>query len=263
MDAKIAWHTWRKILRDETLQQQLIDHQWQAQACDTFTPEEQAVIAAYAENIDRAKWFIENYQFRLVNSFINALENGAPLTLRALLNNGVDIARLSREFLRAHHWHDYGPRVYGYCRDILNWLMAAKQSWGWTEAQVDLMGLEYEVVSLYLSLQHGAPTRVGEQRYVPTGMARLYRSRFRLSQWLRDKKTLGLVQPPEGEEQLLVTLPNLTSRHKYLLIPPRCAALFDQPPAAGITPDEEDLAHLTRLVAANALFFQETAHEVR
>ncbi|MDX7986306.1 hypothetical protein FE392_03005 [Xenorhabdus sp. 12] len=263
MDAKIVWHTWRKILRDEVLQRQLFDRQWQAQACDAFTLEEQEVIAAYAEDIDRAKWFIENYQFRLVNSFINALENGAPLTLRALLNSGVEIPQLSREFLQAYQWHDYGPWVYSYCRDILNWLMTTRQTWAWPDPLVDLMGLEYQVVSLYLSLQHGTPIGTSDVGYSQTGMARLYRSRFRLSQWLRDKKTLGLVTPPEGEEQLLITLPDLNSRHKYLLLPVRCAALFNQPPAADMPLDQSDLPHLARLVAANALVLKEESHEVR
>lgn len=262
MDAKIAWNTWRRILRDEVLQQQLFEHQWQAQDCDAFTQEEQAVIAVYADNIDRARWFIENYQFRLVNSFINALENGAPLTLRALLNSGIDLPNLSREFLRAHQWHDYGPWVYRYCRDILNWLVSTWPTRDQPEALVDLMGLESEVVSLYLSLQHGAPTVMAQVGYSHTGMARLYRSRFRLSQWLRDKKTLGLVMPPEGEEQLLVTLPALNSRHKYLLLPQRCAALFNQPPTACGCLNESDLPHLSRLVAANALILQEATHEV-
>lgn len=263
MDAKIAWHTWRKILRDEALQQQLVDRQWQPQACDVFTPEEQTVIATYAENIDRAKWFIENYQFRLVNSFINALENGAPLTLRALLNRGVEMPQLSRDFLHAHQWHDYGPRVYTYCRDILNWLRADGENQVWPAPLLDLMGLEYQVVSLYLSLQHGVPDASGPAGYAHTGMARLYRSQFRLSQWLRDKKTLGQVMPPPGEEHLLVTLPDLNSRHKYLLLPPRCAALFNQPPVVGVPLDESDSPFLARLVAANALVLREAMHEVR
>ncbi|CAI0810211.1 hypothetical protein [Serratia ficaria] len=222
------------------------------------------MIADYAENIDRARWFIENYQFRLVNSFINALENGAPLTLRALLNRGVGMPQLSREFLQAHQWYDYGPRVYTYCRDILNWLTADGKNHVWPAPLVDLMELESQVVSLYLSLQQGVFSEVaGTAGYTHTGMARLYCSQFRLSQWLRDKKTLGQAMPPPGEEHLLVTLPDLNSRHKYLLLPPRCAALFNQPPVAEAPLDESDRPFLARLVAANALMWREVTHEVR
>lgn len=264
MDAEIAWHTWRKILRDESLQQQLIAQNWQPSEGDTFAPEEQEVIAAYAENIDRAKWFIENYQFRLVNSFINALETGAPLTLRALLNSGIDMPELSRQFLRAHQWHDYGPRVYSYCRDALQWLMQTSEDWALPDPLVDLLGLESQVVSLYLSLQHGQPRpEIDAGCYSQTGMARIYRSQFRLSQWLRDKKSLGLTWPERGEENLLVVMPDLNSRHKFVLLPSRSAELFSSPGLAGEAPNSCDRPHLARLTAANALVFREKPDEVR
>ncbi|MHA1066990.1 hypothetical protein ACR9GP_24390 [Enterobacter ludwigii] len=261
MDAKIAWYTWRKILRNEALQQQLFDRRWQAGVCEYYTPEEQEVIAAYAENIDRAKWFIENYQFRLVNSFINALENGAPLTLRALLHSGVDIPTLSRAFLKVQQWHDYGPQVYSYCRDILLWLRSEPLPLAIPEPVLDLMGLEGEGVALYLSLKEGVPDSGSDDGYTQTGMARLYQSRFRLSQWLRDKKSLGLTMPPEGKESLLIALPDITSRHKYLLLPERSATLYVQPQLAGQS--EGDPLHLARLVAANALKLREQTDAVR
>lgn len=264
MDAKIVWHTWRKILRDESLQQQLITQQWQAEACNAFTAEEQEVIAAYAKDIDRAKWFIENYQFRLVNSFINALETGAPLTLRALLNSGMAMPEMSQRFLRAHQWHDYGPRVYSYCRDALQWLMQESENWALTDPLIDLMGLEYQVVSLYLSLEQGQPSaETCISGYSHTGMARLYRSQFKLSQWLRDKKSLGITRPDKGEENLLVAMPDLDSRHKFLLLPSRSAELFNNPGAAGAAPNASDLPHLARLTAANALVSNEVVDEVR
>jgi hypothetical protein len=262
MDAKTAWHTWRKILRDESLQQQLFTKQWQAATCGTFTPEEQAVISAYAENIARAKWFIENYQFRLVNSFINALENGAPLTLRALLNNGLAMPDLSRQFLRAHQWHDYGPQVYTYCRDALQWLIQMQQTLALADPLVDLMQLEYQAVSLYLSLAHGALPDNAPAGYSHTGMARLYRSKFKLSQWLRNKKSLGVSLPEPGEENLLVVMPDLSSRHKYLLLPTRSAELFSNPHAIDTTSTIDDLPHLARLTASNALMFREAKDEM-
>lgn len=254
MDAKIVWDTWRKILRDETLQHQLITKKWQSADIDGFSTVECEVIAAYADNIDRAKWFIENYQFRLVNSFINALETGAPLTLRALLNRGTNIDTLSREFLRDHHWHDYGPRVYTYCRDALEWLMNSQI---WPGELLDLMGLEYQVVMLYLSLQAPIPAHDRPAGYSYSGMARIYQSQYRLSQWLRDKKSLGITMPQTGEENLLIVLPDLDSRHKYLLVPPRCAALYRHLPDSDEVMSQDDQMHLQRLLAANALHRQE------
>jgi len=262
MDAKTVWQTWRKILRDETLQQHLLTQQW-PQPCDHFTSAEQEVITAYAHNIDRAKWFIENYQFRLVNSFINALETGAPLTLRALMNCGMDISELSREFLRAYDWHDYGPRVYSYCKDVLGWLISSQERLGLSDALKDLMGLESQVVALYLSLAtNSKPILARKEGYAQSGMARLYYSRFRLSQWLRDKKSLGLTMPLTGEESLLVVMPDRHSRHKYLLLPPRSAQIYQDAAGAGYQPGADDLPHLDRLITANALVFRETVNEM-
>lgn len=254
MDAKLVWHTWRKILRDEMLQQRVFDPAWSGANDTSLSPAEQDVIAAYADSRDRAKWFIENYQFRLVNSFINALETGAPLTLRALLNSGFEMAELSHRFLRQHHWHDYGPRVYQYGSEALDWLIEKQHLLGLSAALVDLIWLEKTTVTLYLSLQNrpGLVT-AGRAEYQQSGMARLYRSRYQLTNWLRDKKSLGLQEPAIGEENLLVVLPDYSSRHKYLRIPDRCAALFNAPSLANVQPEHQDELHLARLLACNAL----------
>lgn len=263
MDAKIVWNTWRKILRNESLQQRLLNENWEFQNSDAYLPEEKDVIAAYAENMNRAKWFIENYQFRLINSFVNALETGAPLTLRALLNCEVMIPELSRQFLRVQQWHDYGPRVYSYCRDVLQWLIQTSENWRLPSPIVDLMKLEYESVSLYLSFQQGSSS-LGPQTsgYSHTGMARLYCSQFMLSQWLRDKKHLGLTQPSQGKENMLIVLPDMSSRHKFILLPERCAELFIKPESAGVIPDTNDCHHLERLTKLNALVFWGPENEV-
>ena len=89
MDAEQVWKLWRRLLRDETLQQQLFQAQGATQWLQHFPEDERTILQAYAGQFDRVKWFVENYQFRLVNSFTNALETGAPLTLRALINIGL------------------------------------------------------------------------------------------------------------------------------------------------------------------------------
>lgn len=263
MDARVVWQTWRKILRDESLQKVLFERNWDPQSCVDLSLDEKRVISAYSNDVDRAKWFIENYQFRLTNSFINALETGAPLTLRALLNRGLDLKRMSQHFLRSKKWHDYGPRVYSYCEAVLAWLKDNAHEWELPDPLVDLVQLESEVVALYLSINQGKQDRPSNGAYSCTGMARVYVSKYRLSNWLRTKKLVGVLELDLSEEYFLVALPNLTSRHRFLLVPQRCAQLYYSPPKLGDHISESDLTHLNRLVSANALRMVEGEVEVR
>lgn len=262
MDAEVVWQAWRKLLRDESLQKKLFEKNWNPQTCDGLSEEEKEAISAYSNNVERAKWFIENYQFRLVNSFVNALENGAPLTLRALINRRLDLKQLSRQFLRDHQWHDYGPKVYGYCAAVLLWLRENAQEWDLPAPLVDLIKLESEVVALYLSLHQGDQPSMPGAGYSRTGMARYYRSQFQLSNWLRSKKDIGLNAPDFLEEHFFIVLPDLKSRHKFLRVPQRCAQLYQSPPVAGSPLSENDLSHLNHLVSANVLRLEEGASEV-
>ncbi|CAM2171617.1 hypothetical protein PSAC2689_10583 [Paraburkholderia sacchari] len=124
MNPQVVWHVWRRIMREPELQNALFSPDEHARSLDRFgfTQDECDAAWAYARQGDRAKWFVTNYRFRLTNSFLNALETGAPLTLRALLGRGADIPALSRAFLDRHAWKDYGPYVHAYCLDALRFL---------------------------------------------------------------------------------------------------------------------------------------------
>lgn len=264
MDAEHVWKLWRRLLRDETLQQQLYEAQGAVQWLQNFPDDEQAILHAYASQFERVKWFVENYQFRLVNSFINALETGAPLTLRALLNIGLDLPALSKAFLRQQEWFDYGPRVYGYCDAALGFLLERQELADYPQIR-DLMELERECVRLYTGLVEASAVVPGH--YQRTDGARIYQSRYALSQWLRDKSLLGRSSPEESRQYILVYLPNPEARHKFTLISPRAAHLYkclEQPQslatlsqilssAAATQPSDNDMALLGKLYQLNAI----------
>ncbi|MGL6243777.1 hypothetical protein [Pseudomonas sp.] len=264
MDAEQVWKLWRRLLRDETLQQQLYDAQGATQWLEHFPDDERAILQVYASQFERVKWFVENYQFRLVNSFINALETGAPLTLRALLNIGLDLPALSKAFLRQQNWMDYGPRVYGYCDAALGFLLEREELADYPQI-LDLMGLERECVRLYTGLVETSAVVPGH--YQRTDGARIYQSRYALSQWLRDKSLLGRSRPEEASQHILVYLPTPEARHKFTLISPRAAHLYrclEQPQSLGTLmqilsssvpaqPSGEDLALLGKLQQLNAI----------
>ena len=258
MDAEQVWKLWRRLLRDETLQQQLFQAQGATQWLQHFPEDERTILQAYAGQFDRVKWFVENYQFRLVNSFTNALETGAPLTLRALINIGLDLPTLSRTFLREHDWFDFGPRVYGYCDAVLEFLLQRQELADYPEIR-DLIGLERECVHLYTGLMDVAAPVPG--RYQRTAQARLHHSRFALSHWLRDKTQLGRGPLEPACQHILVYLPNPEARHKFTLISPQAARLYadlEQPRlledlASHAPHNGDDLAVLGKLHQLNAI----------
>lgn len=264
MDAEKVWKLWRRLLRDEKLQQQLYEVKGPSQWLQHFPDEEQAILHTYACQFERVKWFIENYQFRLVNSFINALETGAPLTLRALLNIGLDLRALSKAFLRQHEWFDYGPRVYGYCDSALGFLLERQELVNYPQIR-DLIGLERECTRLYTGLLEASTVVPGH--YQRTENARIYHSRYELSQWLRDKSLLGRSSPEEARQFILVYLPTPEARHKFTLISPRAAHLYEclEHPqslvsltqllssATSTPPSNEDMALLDKLHQLNAI----------
>ncbi|MDC7818515.1 hypothetical protein [Pseudomonas sp. BLCC-B112] len=263
MDAEQVWKLWRRLLRDETLQQQLFEAQGATQWLEHFPDNERVILQAYGSQFERVKWFVENYQFRLVNSFINALETGAPLTLRALLNIDLDLPALSKAFLRQQEWFDYGPRVYGYCDAALGFLLERQELADYPQIR-DLMGLERESVRLYIGLVETSAAVPGT--YQRTDGARIYQSRYALSHWLRNKSLLGRSRPEEASEHILVYLPTPEARHKFTLISPRAAYLYhclEQPQSlaslmqilgsSAAQPSGEDLALLDKLHRLNAI----------
>ncbi|MBT9569575.1 MAG: hypothetical protein IV106_00365 [Pseudomonas umsongensis] len=263
MDAEQVWRLWRRLLRDEMLQQQLYEAQGAIEWLQNFPDNERAILHTYASQFERVKWFVENYQFRLVNSFINALETGAPLTLRALINIGLDLPTLSKAFLRQQKWFDYGPRVYGYCDAVLDFLLERQELADYPQIR-DLIGLERECVHLYTGLVKASAVVPGQ--YQRTDSARIYQSSYALSQWLRDKSLLGRSSPEGTSQHILVYLPTPETSHKFTLISPRATYLYrclEQPQSlvtltqilgsTAAQPSGEDIALLGKLHQLNAI----------
>jgi len=232
MNPQIVWHVWRRIMREPELQHALFAPDEPARSLERFdfTEEECEAAWAYAQQGERAQWFVTNYRFRLTNSFLNALETGAPLTLRALLARGADIPALSRAFLDRHAWKDYGPYVHAYCRDALRFLSEQPDVMA-IAGLADLIEFERDTVTWLIALgaapaplEAGAPAAGVIER---TPLARYHRCSVRLSAWLRDKALLGKTPLVPGVEHYIVHLPDLQSAVRFALVPPRVAAIYD------------------------------------
>lgn len=240
MQAQSVWNTWRRIMREQPLQQLLFDH-----PADTLTDDqlhafglagdELQAARAYGLQADRAQWFVLNYRFRLANSFLNALETGAPLVLRALLNKGLDVNQLGCEFLEQQGWKDYGPMVYAYCAEALDFLAQHPDSENPAGLRA-LIGLEATVVALMRDLARLPPyspqleAQDGQGLLRRSPYARHFSSRHRLSTVLRDKKLLGrqdlALLPGTEQEHFVVYLPQAEASHKYGLLPARAMEIL-------------------------------------
>jgi hypothetical protein len=280
MQAQSVWHVWRRILREESLQQALFNPPAGKLQEDSLSSvydlqnDELLAACSYAAQADRAKWFILNYRFRLANSFLNALEVGAPLVLRALLNRDIDINQLGCEFLDQHGWKDFGPYVYTYCSEALKFLdnhTVSKELSGFS----DLIGLEATVVTLMRDLEKLHPYPANEIHQGPLRLspyARRFSSDHRLSPVLRNKNNLGHIDfeklADDQQEHYLIYLPNPESSHKYALLPQRgieivevlaepCPSdqLSQRLEASGFAPcSDEDNLYLARLKSQRAIF---------
>ncbi len=225
MKAQTVWHVWRRLLREVPLQQALFTGAPLPAGGAGLSEEEQDVANAYARLADRAKWFVTNYRYRLTNSLLNALDTGAPLTLRALMHKGLDLQALGEQFLDAQGWKDYGPYVYAYCADALDFLARHPDTTNPAGLR-DLIGLEASVVALMRALAL-PPTAVPDALLLHrTPRALDYRSAHCLSAWLRDKTLLGRGDLVAGVEHYLVHLPDLDGPHKLALLPARAAELL-------------------------------------
>ena len=223
MNPQIVWQVWRRILREPELQQALFSAAPTGLERFGLDGEARAAALAYGAQAERAQWFVLNYRYRLANSFLNALETGAPMVLRALLAKGLDLRALGEQFLDQHGWKDYGPHVYTYCRDALGFLSVHAETAA-PHGLRQLIGLESVAVELLLSLAAGAAC-------APAGLARTsfaacYDSDARLSAWLRDKKQLGKADLAAGEEHYLVYLPDPEQALKFALLPPRALEIY-------------------------------------
>lgn len=223
MNPQIVWQTWRRIMREPDLQQALFHPTPGALERFGLTGEARAAALVYGAQAERAQWFVVNYRYRLANSFLNALETGAPMVLRALLARGLDLRALGEQFLDQYGWKDYGPYVYTYCKDALQFL-AGHGVTATPDGLRQLIGLERTAVELLLGLAGGAAP-------APSGLARTpwadcYRSEARLSAWMRDKKQLGKSDLAAGVEYYLVYLPDPRQALKFALLPPRALEIY-------------------------------------
>jgi hypothetical protein len=229
MDARVVWQVWRRIMRDTDLQAALFSPRDIGQEPDLrsfgFSDAERKAALAYAAEGDRVQWSVVNYRYRLTHSFVNALETGAPLVLRALLGKGLDPVQLGAAFLKEHDWRDYGPYVYTCCSEALQFLSEDQATAAPTGLRA-LIGFEQTAVEMLLGLRTRPRTGANSRLLSQTAAARLYSCNVRLSEWLRDRTQLGKSDLEHGEEHYLLYFQDTVSLPRSALVPQRAAEIY-------------------------------------
>jgi len=235
MDARVVWHVWRRILREEPVRAATFGGRLDEMAgALRLSPAEVEVAREYGTAPAGAQMFVDSYRFRMVRSFFNALETAAPLTHRALAANNVDLRTLAVGFLDRHDWLDFGPFVFTFGRQILDHL-TTDDSLTSIVGLTQLMRLERTAIDVITAAAENPTDPDSADPGAADGSAHRWRARpwfavckcdRDLSEWLRNPVALGRAVPPPAARQYVVFLPALDADRRIVALPPRAVDLL-------------------------------------
>jgi uncharacterized protein (UPF0276 family) len=234
-DAAVAWRTWRRILRDDRLSEQVrAGHVEPAEFC--LDPAQARVAAAYAASPEGSRWAIETYRYRVVSAALHALGAGAPVTTRLLRLAGLDLRDLAQAFAQERDWADDGPFIYRNCAAFLRSIAASPKCdhvAGLPEAvsfELAIAALMTQCATLPASAWPAAggqlPADPAASWYEQTGTGVTVTTARRLTPWLTSRDRLGQGELEPGPEHLLAYLTDLDHRYAVSLLGDETAAVF-------------------------------------
>lgn len=236
-DAEITWHTWRRILRDDRLGEQV--RAGTVRPADFgLDPSQARVAAGYAAQAEGSRWAIETYRYRVVSAALHALAAGAPVTLRLLRLAGLDLRDLAQAFAQDRDWADDGPFVYRTCAAFLRSIRDSAKC-DHVTGLPDAVALELAVARLMTHCavlppgtwpiddgRRELPAVPAASWYEQTGLGVVVTTTHRLTPWLTDRTQLGRAELIPEPENLLVHLPDLSQKYALSLLGADTAAVF-------------------------------------
>jgi hypothetical protein len=235
MDAAHVWAVWRRILREPELHTRMFAPGFDPRRLG-LDDSDAEVVRAYSTSPAGVRFFVASYRYRMVSSFVNALETVAPLTHRALRAREVDIDRLAREFFDATGWLDHGPYVVGFAAAILDQL-AFRAEVVAVPGMRDLIRLEQAGADV---LRQAA----GSEPSVPdlvNPWLRIVRCDRDVSGWLRVPSDLGRSVPPNGPRPFAVHLPALDRPYRIAALSESGVELLERLRRPGAAVDDSVL----------------------
>lgn len=226
MEARTVWRVWRRVLREEPLQDAMFSGRLIEQAESLqLAPAECEVAEHYARTPAGTRFFITNYRYRMISSFINALETSAPLTHRLLRAHSVDLDALATRFLDTVQWLDFGPYVYTYGGRILSYLLEHPDLPA-LHGLPELVAIEQAGVRITIDAAHApssdAPdnTGPGPGAYRAIGPVATVQCALDVSTWLRDGSKLGREPALSQPRWYLVYLRAPHLQRRIVAVPP-------------------------------------------
>ena len=209
------------MLREEPLREAMFSDQLTERAESLqLAPIEREIAERYARTPTGTRFFITNYRYRMISSFINALETSAPLTHRLLRVHLVDLDALATRFLDTVQWLDFGPYVYTFGGQILGYLLEqpALQA---LPGLPELVALEQAGVRITIDAADASDdTNPEAAGYVVISSIATVRCAVDVSTWLRDGNALGREPVPRRPRWYLVYLKPPHLHRRILAVPP-------------------------------------------
>jgi ubiquinone/menaquinone biosynthesis C-methylase UbiE len=242
MDARLVWNTWRRILSNDQLVQQVLHPSalTTAKTAD-LSAAEMAVLAEYAKTPDATNTNIGMYRRGLVRNALAAL-NLVPLTRHLLYSTGLDIEAVAADFVRSTGYMDYGPHVWkNAARFVTHLEMLPEFATG---ARKDVLGLDAATVALARRLGESAVDVWPEDavaafstaklhleneaaRFVASRAAIVASSSHDLTTWVENPEDFSADEELEPvTRHWLVYFPTADARPEYASLSERAARAF-------------------------------------
>lgn len=267
MDARLVWHTWRKILCSDELADAVLKPQQEALPAFAMSdPDQRAVLDDYAANRIAAEITIGMYRRGLVRNALSALIL-APMTRHLFYSSGCDVDQVAQAYAKANGYRDDGPNFWRAAASFVGFLGQLPEFA--SPSRQDVIRFESAVIAHMRALgalahpvwPQAATAHVaavdGPQRYVANSVCTVHASYCDLTAWLEHPTGFDVdLELAHGTRHWLVHVSNAESLPTCAELSPRAArafALLSAPMSTSELADALELPHGAALDVLNAL----------
>jgi ubiquinone/menaquinone biosynthesis C-methylase UbiE len=239
MDARLVWDTWRQILTDDQLAEDVLHPG--GEKLNDLDGARFAILADYASTPQATATNIGMYRRGLVRNALAALSL-VPLSRRLLYQSSLDPDAVAADFTRATSYADHGPNLWRCAAGLVAYLAArpefAAHSWQ------DVLALDAATIALARQLGACAPdlwpenaaTRFaargarldqGSARFVTNRAATVASTHHDLTPWLENPDGFNTSQELEpAARHWLIYLPTAGAAYDYAEFSERAFNIF-------------------------------------
>jgi SAM-dependent methyltransferase len=238
MDAEALFRIWRRILREDALQQAVFAPDFRERADELgLSPEELELAAEFRAHADLAHWALDGYRYRLVSATVSRVRANAPMVVSVLHAHGHALRTVAERFQAAIGWRDDGLNFHRTTCDFLNHVRDDAAFAG-IPGLADAVALEHASNQL-LRRVAGLPPQAWvapptpplldhEARYECAPGAIAVTLEHVLTPWIEDPAQAGAAAVEPGRQHILVYLTSLAMWPGYVGLTPAGKSIFDR-----------------------------------